>query len=79
MLLSALLVHACTQSPAPVAAEATTYTPVLSVKELMEHIVDPTSDWVFDAAVIDVSEKGVVETKPLTDEEIGRASCRERV
>ena len=35
----------------------------------MEHIVDPIADWVFDAAVIDVSEKGVVETKPLTDED----------
>jgi hypothetical protein len=37
------------------------------VKELMEQIVDPVADWVFDAAVIDVTEKGVVETVPLTD------------
>jgi hypothetical protein len=35
----------------------------------MEHIVDPIADWIFDAAVIDVSEKGVVETRPLTDED----------
>ena len=35
----------------------------------MEHIVDPIADWIFDAAVIDVSEKGTVETKPLTDED----------
>jgi len=35
----------------------------------MEHIVDPTADWIFDAAVIDVSDKGTVETLPLTDED----------
>jgi hypothetical protein len=35
----------------------------------MEHIVDPIADWIFDAAVVDISEKGVVETKPLTDED----------
>jgi hypothetical protein len=35
----------------------------------MQHIVDPIADWIFDAAVVDISEKGVVETKPLTDED----------
>jgi len=35
----------------------------------MEHIIDPTADWVFDAAVVDVTAKGVVETKPLTDDD----------
>jgi len=43
--------------------------PTLSVKELMEHIIDPTADWIFDAAVVDVSAKGIVETKPLTDDD----------
>ena len=35
----------------------------------MEHIIDPTADWVFDAAVVDVTAKGIVETKPLTDDD----------
>jgi hypothetical protein len=71
LLFSAVLLQGCSQPPAvaPAAAEAPSYTPVLSVKELMEHIVDPIADWIFDAAVIDVSEKGTVETKPLTDED----------
>jgi hypothetical protein len=43
--------------------------PTLSVKELMEHIIDPTSDWIFDAAVVDISKKGIVETKPLSDDD----------
>ena len=70
LLLSSALFHGCAQPPAAVpVAEASSLTPVLSVKELMEHIVDPIADWVFDAAVIDVSEKGIVETKPLTDDD----------
>jgi hypothetical protein len=43
--------------------------PTLSVKELMEHVIDPTADAIFDAAVIDITQKGVVETKPLSDKE----------
>jgi hypothetical protein len=71
-LLSASLTASCAgpaSTSAPAASGLDVLTPVLSVKELMEHIVDPTADWVFDAAVIDVSEKEVVETKPLTDED----------
>jgi hypothetical protein len=70
VLLGTFLLQSCAQPPAaPAAAQATSLTPVLSVKELMEHIVDPIADWVFDAAVIDIGEKGIVETKPLTDED----------
>ena len=70
LLFAALLLQSCGQPPAaaPI-TEAPVFTPVLSVKELMEHIVDPIADWIFDAAVVDVSEKGIVETKPLTDED----------
>ena len=71
-LLSASLTASCAgpaSTSAPAASGLDVLTPVLSVKELMEHIVDPTADWIFDAAVIDISENGVVETKPLTDED----------
>jgi hypothetical protein len=68
--MGALLFTGCEQpAVTPSAAEAPSFTPVLSVKELMEHIVDPIADWIFDAAVVDVSEKGTVETLPLTDED----------
>ena len=43
--------------------------PVLSVKELMEHVIDPTADFVFDAVGVDVSAKGAVETKPVSDDD----------
>ena len=68
-----LLLTQCTSQPAPAPASNTTpaspLTPVLSVKELMEHIIDPTTDWIFDAAVIDVTDQGVKTTVPKTDEE----------
>jgi hypothetical protein len=64
---------ACTQTPpAPAAAPAPAapaFEAVLSVKELMEHIIDPIADWVFDAATIDVTAKGITETKPVTDDD----------
>ena len=64
----------CRQTPPtaaapPAAPAAPAFEPVLSVKELMERIVDPIADWVFDAVAIDVSAKGITETKPVTDED----------
>ena len=68
-----LLLTQCTSQPAPAPASNTTpappLTPVLSVRELMEHIIDPTADWIFDAAVIDVTSQGVKTTVPTTDED----------
>jgi hypothetical protein len=78
VFVSALASQQCSSKPT---AETTTtatpaapsldssLTPTLSVKELMEHIIDPTSDWIFDAAVIDISHKGITETKPLNDDD----------
>jgi len=42
--------------------------PSLTIKELMEHFIDPTADFVFDAVVFDVSDKGATETAPADDE-----------
>ena len=43
--------------------------PIVSIKELMENIIDPIADNVFDAVGTDATEKGIVETKPRTDED----------
>ena len=67
------LLAQCSSSPAPAQqskpADPPALTPVLSVRELMEHIIDPTADWIFDAAVVDVSAKGVQTTAPASDED----------
>ena len=44
-------------------------TPVGSVKELMENMIDPLSDNVFDAVWWDNTVKGIEEHKPVTDED----------
>jgi hypothetical protein len=61
----------CTSKPAATAAQPppSPLAPVLSVKELMQHIVDPQADYAFDAVIVDVGPKGVVETKPTTDDD----------
>ncbi len=76
LLAAALVLQQCTSAPATSArpesaatVSAPELTPVLSVKELMEHVIDPTADWIFDAAVIDVSAEGTSETKPISDED----------
>src|SRR6266540_6965612 len=42
-------------------------TPVVSVKELMRDMIDPASDYIFDAVGIVNNRRGDVETKPKTD------------
>lgn len=76
VFVAALVSQQCMSKPAATASATpaapsldSSLAPTLSVKELMEHIIDPTSDWIFDAAVVDISQKGVVETKPLTDDD----------
>jgi hypothetical protein len=60
-------------APAPAAgAQAEAATPVVSVRELMVNIIDPLADNIFDAVGTDVTEKGVVEHKPTTDEDWAR-------
>jgi hypothetical protein len=73
LAVAGLLLAQCSSQPAPASSTASasppSFTPVLSVRELMEHIIDPTADWVFDAAVVDVTATGVKTTVPQSDEE----------
>jgi hypothetical protein len=46
--------------------------PVVSVKELMRDMLDPASDFVFDAVRTDVTPKGAVDSVPKTDEDWDR-------
>ena len=61
------LMARCAAKPAPPPALA--LTPIVSVKELMETIVDPNADVIFDSVVTDVSAKGIVDTKPTSEED----------
>jgi hypothetical protein len=45
---------------------------IVSIEELMENIFDPLADNIFNAVATDVTEKGIVESKPTTDEDWAR-------
>jgi hypothetical protein len=66
VFIGSLVFEEC--SSKPVAAEPA-LTPIVSVKELMENIVDPSADVIFDSVVTDISAAGVVETRPTTEED----------
>jgi hypothetical protein len=78
LFLGALAASQCSKpasTPAPVAA-----TPgaqpllgdmkaVVSVKELMQYMIDPIADNIFDAVWTDINPKGVINYEPKTDED----------
>ncbi len=65
LLFGIALIEQCASQPAP----PPELTPIVSVKELMENIVDPAADVIFDSVVTEVSAKGIVETRPTTEED----------
>jgi cytochrome c556 len=70
LAICAVVSEQCGSQPVPPASAAdTNLTPIVSIKELMENIIDPIADNVFDAVAFDVGPKGAVETKPVTDED----------
>ena len=68
LILLSGLTSQCTSKAAPAAVQPD-LTALVSIKDLMENIIDPIADNIFDAVGSDASEKGVVETKPTSDED----------
>src|SRR5215212_8972074 len=71
---AALFVTVCATSfaqckKAPTENAATNYELIGTVKDIMEGIVDPASDVLFDAVATDITASGVNEKRPQTDEE----------
>ena len=75
VLFAAALATAVCSKPAPAPQTSTTkpllgdIAPLVSVKELMESMIDPIADNIFDAVWWDNTAQGVVEHKPTTDED----------
>jgi len=69
IVLSGLTLAQCAAQPTAAPAAAPPLTPVVTIKELMENIIDPIADNIFDAVGSDISDKGIVNTVPKTDEE----------
>lgn len=71
VLLLGLSASQCAK-PEPTAEAATVASdlkPIFSIKELMENIIDPQSDFIFDAVAVDIGEHGAIETKPTSEED----------
>jgi hypothetical protein len=69
-LALAIAAAGCDATPAPADdAAPPALTPVLTVQELMEHIIDPQADYVFNAVAYDVGPQGAVEIRPTTDDD----------
>lgn len=49
--------------------DANGYIAQFSIEEIMESIVMPAAQAVWDAVAVNVTEKGIIETKPQTDED----------
>ena len=69
LFLGAVASQRCASKPAASAAVQPELAPIVSVKELIENIIDPIADNIFDAVGSDVTAKGVVDTKPTTDDD----------
>jgi hypothetical protein len=69
VLLSAALLAGCSKSDVTASAPVADVKAVVSVKELMENIIDPQADFVFEAVAVDVTEKGTTEIRPTTDDD----------
>lgn len=71
-LVLSLLVPACSQPEAPSAASAAPALPIqaqASVQELMDAVVDPAADDIWDAVATTVTRKGTDEHQPRTAEQ----------
>ena len=64
LIFAGLAFHTCSSKPPESSSEIRPY---VTIKELMQNMIDPIADNIFDAVGTDVSAKGVVETKPTTD------------
>lgn len=71
VLAVGVMVSQCSR-PAPAPAQSALIgdmKPVVSVKELMQYMIDPIADNIFDAVWWDITPKGVVAYQPKTDDD----------
>jgi hypothetical protein len=66
LLLAAALQSGCAEAPAPPAGEVR---PALSLKQLMEWVIDPAADAVWDSVKTIITEQGTREIAPQTQEQ----------
>ena len=68
-LLPLLLMAGCNPPPPPPAPAAAPYNTTLSLKQVMEWVIDPAADEVWESVAIIITDKGENQKAPNTDEE----------
>ena len=68
-LASALVTACATEAPAPPAASLPEFQPTASVEDIMRSMVDPPADALWDAVVTTVTDTGIEEVRPETEED----------
>ena len=73
LLLSAIVVTQCSKPAAPPAPASQALLgdmkAIVSVKELMQYMLDPVADNIFDAVFTDIGPKGKIEHRPTTTDD----------
>ena len=68
-LAATVLTSCATDAPAPSAPPLPEFQPTASVEDIMRSMVDPSADAMWDAVVTTVTDSGIEEVRPQTDEE----------
>ncbi len=79
LVVAITAIATCSSKPAPTAAQTTAASqaatlwgdlkPVVSVKELMKYMIDPMADNIFNAVGSTVTQQGIVDVEPKTEED----------
>ena len=64
-----MLTSCATDAPAPTAAPLPKFQPTASVEDIMRSMLDPSADAMWDAVVTTVTDAGIEEVRPETEED----------
>ena len=69
LLLGAVLLFGCSAPPPPPPPPSPPFSTVLTLKQVMEWVVDPAADLVWESVKTIITDKGTQEIAPKTDEQ----------
>src|ERR1043166_4401215 len=69
VICASLACAACNRGQASAASDAPTYIPTATIKDLMQSIVDPSADIVWNSVTTVQSVEGTVDNAPKTDDD----------
>jgi hypothetical protein len=69
VLACALVLTACTQKASAPVTEPSPFRPAATIQDIMQSVVDPAADFIWEAVSTTVTASGTEEKQPRTDEE----------